>query len=163
MNKCHYTAVFVTGFAVLVLCTPARAQDSRLNSPVSRQPTVGSEITRGDAAASECTSRLWRSGRTLAINLSNFEDCVNDAVRDNRQKSTLSEPFEFGLYLAALFHCYAQKIPFSGGIYPPVWHDRVVKIIKSKKLSFGDWCKATSEDFKKCSSGAMPFFEAIMR
>ena len=54
MNKRKCIAVFALGFAALMLWTPAKAQNSKLNAPVSRQPTVRSEIARGQEAAFDC-------------------------------------------------------------------------------------------------------------
>jgi hypothetical protein len=136
MSKWLYAAVFVTGFTALMLCTPATAQDSKLNAPVSRQPTVGSEIDRGQALGFEC-------GTQSLTDLSRFVACVSDAIDVNRQKTTLSEPFEFGLYVRALQHAYIQGIPLNGDGSLPIWRDRLIKIMASRKLALGDFCKAS--------------------
>jgi hypothetical protein len=87
MNKCATS--FVIGF---VACAPVMAQNSKLNAPISRQPTVGSEIDRGQEAGFDC-------GIHNLTDLSKFIACVNDVITANRQRTTLSEPFEFGLYV----------------------------------------------------------------
>jgi hypothetical protein len=97
LNKGKCTAVFVLGFAALVLCTPARAQNSKPDAPVSRQPTVRSEIARGNRAAEDCD--LPDANVTNPIK---FAECVDNAVGTNVRNSTLSDPYEFGLYVNAL-------------------------------------------------------------
>lgn len=127
------------------ICGAAPAQDSKLNAPVSRQPTVASEIERGNELGFAC-------GLHAIPNASRLIDCVNDAIDDNRQKTTLSEPFEFGLYVAALQQAHSVfKIPLGG--FVSLWRDRMAKIMKSRKLSLSDFCKATGAE--KCDATVM--------
>jgi hypothetical protein len=132
-------AVFTIGFAAFVFCAPAWAQNSNLNAPVSRQPTVGSEIERGQEVGFQC-------GLDYRANFSKFRDCVNNAISTNRQSSTLSEPYEFGLYVRALQHSYVQGIALNSDGMLPIWRDRLMRIMKSRKLSFGDFCKAAGSE-----------------
>ncbi|WP_298261680.1 hypothetical protein [Bradyrhizobium sp.] len=117
----------------LAIFTPCMAQNSKLNAPISRQPTVGSEIDRGQDAAFDC-------GLHNLTNFAEFVACLNDIVTANRQKSTLSEPFQFGLYVRALQHAYVQHVALEGNV--SIWRDSMVKIMKSNKLSFKDFCDA---------------------
>ncbi len=154
MNKCKCITVLVLGFAALVLCTPARAQNSKLNAPVSRQPTVGLEIKRGDAAAFACF-------RSFLSNTRKFADCINAAIDANRQQSTLSEPYEFGLYVKALSFSSTQvkqlkidnNTKGSNGFilaWRKLWHDNMTKIMETNNLSFNDYCEAIG--LEKCES-----------
>ncbi len=157
MNKRKGTAVFVLGFAALLLCTPARAQNSKLDAPVSQQPTVRSEIVRGNRAAKDCD--LPEANLTNPIK---FAKCVDNAASTNVRNSTLSEPFEFGLYVTAigLIHIKETVLKINGstkgmlGMVPKwrnVWHDRMGKITETSKLSFGDFCEAMgARDLQKC-------------
>jgi hypothetical protein len=80
--------------------------------------------------------------------------CVSDAVSDNRQKSTLSEPFQFGLYVCALQISFVRDIPSSDGNVQ-VWRSRLVSIMKSKKLSFKSFCDAIGKE-TKCDPKVWP-------
>ncbi len=125
--------LYGVGLASLILCTPAFAQNSKLDAPISRQPTVGSEIDRGQDAAFDC-------GLHNLTNFAAFVACMNDVITVNRQKSTLSEPFQFGLYVRALQHAYVHKVALEGNV--TIWRDDMVKIMKSNRLSFKNFCDA---------------------
>ena len=115
-------------FWALTICATANAQNSNLNAPVSRQPTVRTEIDRGQDAGFEC-------GLNNITSFFKFKDCINDDVDTNRQNSTLSDPFEFGLYVRALQHAYVQGVQLRSEAFLSVWRDRLVKIMETKKLS----------------------------
>ena len=119
--------------AAATLNAPGLAQNSKLNAPISRQPTVGSEIDRGQDAAFDC-------GLHNLTNFAAFVTCLNDIITVNQQKSTLSQPFQFGLYVRALQHSYVQHAALEGNT--AIWRDSMVKIMKSNKLSFKDFCEA---------------------
>ncbi len=127
---------------VLVVClvsvlwaAPARAQ-SKLEAPASRRPTVGSEINRGQDAAFNCSMNTDVLSRTA------FTDCVSDTVTINRQKSILSDPFEFGLYVRALEIANIRRMtPDTDGMVR-VWHNRAAHIMRANKLTLADFCKA---------------------
>jgi hypothetical protein len=125
--------LYGVGLAALMLCTPSMAQNSKLNAPISRQPTVGSEIDRGQDIAFDC-------GLNNLTNTAAYVACLNDAITVNRQKNTLSEPFQFGLYVRALQHAYVHHVALEGSV--SIWRDGMVKIMKSNKLSFKDFCDA---------------------
>ena len=119
--------------AAATLNAPGLAQNSKLNAPISRQPTVGLEIDRGQDASFDC-------GLHNLTNFAAFVACLNDVITVNRQKNTLSEPFQFGLYVRALQHSYVQHVALEGNT--AIWRDSMVKIMKSNKLSFKDFCDA---------------------
>jgi hypothetical protein len=104
----------------LTICIPALAQNQKLNAPVRQQLTVGSEIERGQDVAFEC-------GLRNVVDFAKFAACINDAVTTNRQKVTLSEPFEFGLYVRALQHSYVHQVKSVDG-WVPIWRDRMQKL-----------------------------------
>jgi hypothetical protein len=79
---------------LMTLILPAAAQAVNLNAPLSRQPTVGSEIDRGQEASFEC-------GLKNLVDLLAFINCVDRSLLLNKQKATLSDPYEFGLYVRA--------------------------------------------------------------
>jgi len=129
-----------------VLCTTANAQNAKLNAPVLRQPTVGSEIDRGQDAGFEC-------GLHNLTNFSRFVACINGAIADNRQNASLSEPYEFGLYVRALQHAYVHGIQLNSEGFLPIWRERLIKIMTSRKLTLRDFCKATGGE--KCELAKM--------
>ena len=121
---------------LIILCTAPVAAQSKLDAPVSRQPTVGSEINRGQKAAFNC------SMNTNVLSQTEFADCVSNTVTINRQRSTLSDPFEFGLYVRALEIANVRRMtPDTDGMVA-VWHKRAADIMRSKKLTLADFCKA---------------------
>lgn len=127
--------IITHGFVALMICAPAAAQSSKLNAPISQRPTVGSEIDRGQEIGFEC-------GLHNISDRAKLVGCVNDAIMANKQKATLSEPFEFGLYVRSLQNSYALKVPMNSDPWIPIWRDRLTKIMKSNKLSFKDFCEA---------------------
>jgi hypothetical protein len=80
---------------------------------------------------------------TNVLSQTEFAECVSNTVTINRQRSTLSDPFEFGLYVRALqiAQCQADDAGHRrhGGC---VWHKRAADIMRSKKLTLADFCKA---------------------
>ena len=82
------------------------------------------------------------------MNFSSFVDCVLDVINTNRQKSTLSEPFEFGVYVGALMHSHGHDVALETEGLLPVWRDRMLKIMKTSNLSFKDFCDAVRETGK---------------
>ena len=140
-------SVFVALFGLmLMLGTFASAQNANLNAPVSRQPTVGSEMRRGDLASFDC-------GIQNVIDLQPFIACVNDLIDVNRQKSTLSDPFELGVYLAALNHVAIQEMALNSNHNFPFWRDGLIKLLSKTKLSARDICKAREDT--KCVPAQM--------
>lgn len=131
---------------MLMLGTFASAQNANLNAPVSRQPTVGSEVRRGDLASFDC-------GIQNVIDLQPFIACVNDLIDVNRQQSTLSDPFELGVYLAALNHVAIQEMALNSNHNFPFWHDGLIKLLSKTKLSARDICKAREDT--KCDPAQM--------
>ena len=84
--------VFASATALMLMSVSGYAQ-SKLDAPVSTQPTVRTEIRRGHEAAFSCG---LKSG--LAFN--GVVNCFNEVLHDNEQKGSLSEAFQFGfLYL----------------------------------------------------------------
>ncbi|MGA8863225.1 MAG: hypothetical protein WB444_05385 [Gallionella sp.] len=142
MLKLKGSSIIVTvllEFAVAGI--PAGAQDSKLNAPISRQPTVGSEIDRGQEAGFAC-------GLENTKTFLSFTTCIDSVVSSNKQNSALSEPFEFGLYVRALQDSFLRKMALSSDGHIPLWKDRMTKIMKSRHLSLKDFCKAINAE--KC-------------
>jgi hypothetical protein len=129
-----------------IVITVASAQNANLNAPVSRQPTVGSEVRRGDLASFDC-------GIENVIDTEPFIACVNDLIDTNRQKSTLSDPFELGVYLAAINHVAIQDMALNSNHNFPFWRDGLIKLLKKTKLSARDICKAREDT--KCDPAQM--------
>jgi hypothetical protein len=121
-----------------MVITMASAQNANLNAPVSRQPTVGTEVRRGDLASFDC-------GIENVIDTEPFIACVNDLIDTNRQKSTLSDPFELGVYLAAVNHVAIQEMALDSNHNFPFWRDGLIKLLKKTKLSPRDICKARED------------------
>ena len=111
-----------------MVITVASAQNANLNAPVSRQPTVGTEVRRGDLASFDC-------GIENVIDTDPFITCVNDLIDTNRQKSTLSDPFELGVYLGAVNHVAIQEMALNSNHNFPFWRDGLIKLLKKTKLS----------------------------
>lgn len=118
-----------------MIITVAIAQNANLNAPVSRQPTVGSEIQRGNEAAFDCSLHYLTDLRKFIV-------CMNDLIETNRQKSTLSEPFELGLYLQALSYASVHHHSLNSDGSFTIWRDRAIAILTKIKLSIRDYCKA---------------------
>lgn len=79
--------VYIFIFLLLLLCTNSFAVD--LDAPVERRvPTTRSEIERGAAAVSNCSTPSLES----TIN------CVLDIKERNKQNSTDTTPFLLGVY-----------------------------------------------------------------
>jgi hypothetical protein len=131
MRKTVGTCVIIWAVS---LCATALAQ-TNLNAPVSRQPTIKTEIDRGQDAAFNC-------GLDNLTNFSKFVDCIDAGIAANRQNSSLSEPYEFGLCIRALQHAYVQGRQLGSDGNLTVWRDRLVKIMMSRKLTLADFCKA---------------------
>src|SRR5580704_996858 len=129
-----------------IVITVASAQNANLNAPVSRQPTVGSEVRRGDLASFDC-------GIENVIDTEPFIACVNDLIDTNRQKSTLSDPFELGVYLAAVNHVAIQEMALNSNHNFPFWRDGLIKLLKKTKLTARDICKAREDT--KCDPAQM--------
>lgn len=164
MNSGKWIAVLSVGLAASLLCTPARTENSKLDAPVSRQPTVGSEIKRGDAAAQVC----WNGPKVDVLKPMNQVNCIQAAIDLNRQQSTLSDPFLLGLYVHALassgIAVNVLKInKNTKGInafvleYRRLWHDDLTRILKNDNLSVTDFCEAVDapdhlDNVNKCES-----------
>jgi hypothetical protein len=79
---------------------------------------------------------------TNVLSQTEFAECVSNTVTINRQRSTLSDPFEFGLYVRALQIANVRRMtPDTDGMVA-VWHKRAADIMRSKKLTLADFCKA---------------------
>jgi hypothetical protein len=134
-TQAAFVLALTLGFgAALTLCGGTGAQNAKLDTPVSRQPTVGSEIERGQDAGFQCGLDHKETAKFVA--------CVNDVLAANKQKTTLSAPFEFGLYVRALQFSYVHGVALSSDGMLQVWRNKLINIMKSTKLSFGDFCKA---------------------
>jgi hypothetical protein len=82
-----FTIIFFA--AACIVATPTMAAD--INAPIETRPTVGSEITRGTLAASDCSFRY-------RIDLRGLEKCISDALSTDQQKQPNFLPFEVGLF-----------------------------------------------------------------
>ncbi len=129
---------YVFAFATLVACAPAAAQNSKPDAPAARKPPVGLDVDRGQDAAFICVINN-------TMNFSKFADCVDGAIRTNRQRAAPSESFEFGLYVRALQHSHAHKVAFNDEGALRLWRDRLTTIMKSHGFSFKDLCDATAD------------------
>lgn len=89
-------ALMYFGFFV----SPAAAAD--LNAPVERQITVKSEILRGYSATDECTAQD-------SLNWAKITGCVDQSVRDEIRKNTISDPFKFGLYHSIYWQLWVSR------------------------------------------------------
>jgi hypothetical protein len=137
---------YVIGLMVLLACPPLHAQNSKLDAPVSRQPTVCSEIDRGQSAGFDCALKN-------VAHLPAFVSCINNVVAANQQSSTISDPFLFGLYLRALQNAFVeQKTLTSDGNFQ-IWRTKVLEIMKATHLSFKDFCQAAHAE--KCDVATM--------
>jgi len=71
-----------------------------LDAPVSKTPTVRSELKRGNDAEFECllhhvpTRIDWRS----------YVTCIDEAIHNATQERRLSDPFLAGMYFAIVSH-----------------------------------------------------------
>lgn len=137
MRRLKCVAALLAGLTAITLGANANAQNA-LDAPISRQPTVGSELDRGSMAGFDC-------GIKHVIDRDPFIACVNDLIEINRQKSTLSEPFELAVYLAALHHAAVQKMPLNSDHNFPFWHDRAIKLLVKTKLSMPNYCKGIGD------------------
>jgi len=137
---------YAIGLSTLLVCTPLHAQNSKLDAPVSRQPTVGSEIDRGQSAAFDC-------GLNNVGHLPAFVSCINNTVTTSQQKSTLSDPFLFGLYVRALQNAFVEKSTLASDGNLPIWRRQMLDIMKVKHLSFRDFCQAAHAE--KCDTAVM--------
>src|SRR5262249_34899583 len=102
---------------------------------------VGSELNRGDMAGFDC-------GIEHIIDLLPFKLCIDDLIETNRQKATLTDPFQLWVYLAALDHVAVQKMPLNSDTSFPFWRDSAIKLLKKTKISIRDYCKAM--ELTKC-------------
>jgi hypothetical protein len=138
--------VSVTTAAALLSAVSAFGQ-SNLDKPISTQPTVRSEIGRGQDAAVECNG-LGRIGRFRII-----EECVSKIVQENVQQQKASSAFKLGMYLVALAQWEAIG---ASKIHPEdnapnmvdgnvnVWRSEVKKAMTSLKLTEKEICGAIS-------------------
>jgi hypothetical protein len=125
-------------WSFIVFSIVSVAPQSKLGAQVSRQPTVRSEINRGQNAALNCGMN------TNVLSRTEFADCVNTFVTINRQQLSPSDPFEFGLYVRAIEIANIRRMtPDTDGVVA-VWHKRAANIMGAKKLTLDDFCKAIS-------------------
>lgn len=86
----------ITVFGLLAISGfPAWATD--LNAAVNDKPTVGSEISRGSAAAFDCT--LHSGPDTWKLS-----NCINSTAEADRQRHSTYLPFEAGIYFGGWVH-----------------------------------------------------------
>ena len=63
-----------------------------LNSPVERKITIKSEISRGSWAALDCQLQA------IPTSGSGLIDCISRINKEERQKNTITDPFQLGIY-----------------------------------------------------------------
>jgi hypothetical protein len=132
MNCCWIVA---TGAVVCVGLTHlAVAQTSNLDAPISTQPTMRSEIKRGEAVAFDC-------GLHHLTDYSGFTDCVSRALDANEQKQKKSDPFVLGLSIGALAQAGIMA-PNEHAGWVTVWRDDAALVQKKYRLSINDLCSA---------------------
>ena len=86
------------------MLAPALAQNVDLSAPVSRTPTVMSEIKRGHGDAIRCVEK-YSTPDTIGTPdaIRQFWLCVDGEQRVNISGSTISDPYLFGLYITGNF------------------------------------------------------------
>lgn len=112
----------------------AGAQASNLDAPIKTEPTMRSEIKRGEAAAFDC-------GLHHIADYSAFTDCINRILDSNEQKRTKSDPFVLGLSIGALAQA-GIVAPHETAGWVAIWRGDVASLMKKYKLSINDLCGA---------------------
>jgi len=90
----------------ILLVVPLAVKAADLNAPATNQPTVGSEIARGAAAAFNCVIDNYASALRAG-------QCITELDSQNRQRTTTYEPFNLGLnfrgWVLADAHAFPEK------------------------------------------------------
>ncbi len=138
-------------------CAPAFSQTANLDAPVSRQPTVRSEIKRGSTDAFRCAMKYDDPDTALK-----FSGCVEDLVFSNISNSTISDPYLFGLYTAAIpsLKLHIKYIDKSRSktdyeLAPKTlegWRDHAKELSAKTGLTRSDFCETVSKDPKSCEA-----------
>ena len=139
------------------------AQCANLDKPISRIPTVGSEIKRGSVGAFDCSLKLVNELSALE-----YAQCVNSFVESDLASGPPSDAFLFGTYITSIslikIHLKpefsntqkAYETHFAKEIYAK-WLKRFSGAVSRTGYTMKDFCISVgNKDLKSCSKIALP-------
>ena len=144
--------------ALALYASNSFAQTIDLDAPVSRTPTVRSELKRGQVDAATCFSK----DENLIPSI-NFTDCIEKNIKDNIGRSTISDPYLYGIYTDAIWRVdiLIHHLDSSGAIsrkFVPLerasWKKHLQAISARSGITPAIYCEAVAGDTSSCAKGA---------
>ena len=147
----------------IINITAAHAQNTNLQKPISRIPTVGTEIKRGSYGTYNCLAKMKNELSALEYAL-----CVDSFVDSDLANGPPTDAFLFGAYLTSIRFIKIALKPDASETRP-AWETRSAKIIYSKWIKKVreaiaragyteiDFCNSVgSENLKSCTTEPLP-------
>lgn len=144
-------------FIAIAVYGGAPAQAVNLDALVLHTATIRSEIKRGNEDALACNEIEMVDTAALT-----YSDCVEGAQIRNVSDKTLSDPdpylvglFTSGIKILKMRLTWTDKRgaevdPEEAPKHLQRWRDEETALLEKTGLTRADFCKATSEDLKKC-------------